>query len=75
MSSGDPLVFVFFVVVVFLPVLFRLPISPHSCFLFSFFLSDSQLFIVFACAFFVFLFSSALVQYFFIPRVNVLKFI
>ena len=54
MSSGDPLVFFFALV----PLSF--PTSPHSCFLF-FFSSDSQLFIVFACAFFFFLFSSALV--------------
>ena len=48
MSSGDPLVFS--------PVLFSFPTSPHNCFLFSFFSSDSQLFIVFACAFFLLLF-------------------
>ena len=53
MSSGDPLVFF---CVCFLPVLFSFPTSPHSCFLFSFFSSDSQLFIVFACAFFSFCF-------------------
>ena len=49
MSSGDPLVF--------LHLLFNFPASPVF-----FFLSDSQLFIVFACAFF--LLFSALVQYF-----------
>ena len=54
MSSGDPLVFLCF----FLPVIFSFPTSPHSCFLFSFFSSDSQLFIVFLVHFFLFVFLS-----------------
>ena len=64
MSSGDPLVF-------FL-VCFSFPTSPHSCFFFSFFSSDSQLFIVFACAFFFLFVFFSISLVFFIPRVIVL---
>ena len=69
MSSGDPLVF--------FSCSCNFPTSPHSCFLFSFFSSDSQLFIVFYCiclrVFFLFVFFSISLV-FFIPRVIVLIF-
>ena len=64
MPSGDPLVS-------FLPILFSFPTSPHTCFLF-FFHQILNCLLYLLERFFLFLFSSALVQYFFIPRVIVL---
>ena len=64
MSSGDPLVFFSLFFSVFLPRL--------TAVFFFFFPSDSQLFIVFACAFFLLFVFFSISLVFFIPRVIVL---